>query len=326
MAIVVVLEVGHGDDVFVELESDAREGHLADAQPGQAGPAGARRTRLIRDAVGRLIEKRCGKQISRYQYDRADRLSEATRLQVQADGQEQPLHSVRFAYDKRGRIVSETSTDLLRGHSHTLSHEHDTLGNRIRTALPALPGKPTRTLHYLHYGSGHLHQIRLSLDQGQGTEQSSLWHVVADLERDDLHREILRSQGALATRYQLDPLGRRLGSSTGRGADEFGIANGPPGTPGNYRKTYRYDPVGELREASHPLKGHTRYDYDPTGRLEAVLRQNHVGQAQERFAYDPAGNLIDASLGEGRGHLRADFAERDRSFRVSVTVGGMLHE
>ena len=88
----------------------------------------------------------------------------------------------------------------------------------------------------------------------------------------------------LATRYQLDPLGRRLASRAHRGTglgvlpDTQPLGSHLPGSgTETFGKTYRYDPTGELREAQHPLKGQARYDYDPTGRLEAVLRTGGAG-------------------------------------------------
>ena len=306
--VAVIHHPGIGDDFFTDLETGA----------GQVPANAPRRTELVRDAAGQLIEKRCGNQLSRYRYDPAGRLIEATRLEKPADDAEaQAKHTVRFTYDALGRVVSETSTDLERGDSQTLRHQHDTLGNRIRTDLPDLPGRAARSLHYLHYGSGHLHQVRLGLDQNEeGTPTA--WQVVADLERDDLHREILRSQGKLSTRFLLDPLGRRLGSWT-KPRGGYGLQ--PDSATGfdaaraqgaslieGLTRAYRYDPTGELRESRHGFKGETRYEYDPTGRIESVQRHNHAGQRQtERFAYDPAGNLLDAASAQaptGRGYVR----------------------
>ncbi|WP_231502465.1 hypothetical protein, partial [Paracidovorax avenae] len=123
-------------------------------------------------------------------------------------------------------------------------HEHDALGNRTRTQLPAVgsgrsgqTGRAVlrRSLNYLHYGSGHLHQINLGLaeevleggtahsglpsssDSADGMQDASLAGVlpepvrevhrlIADIERDALHREVLRTQGTLSTRYALDAL------------------------------------------------------------------------------------------------------------------------
>ena len=65
-------------------------------------------------------------------------------------------------------------------------------GNLVRAATVLSDG---RQINYLYYGSGNLHQI--SLDD----------EVFTDIERDRLHREIFRTQGKLASRYELDPLG-----------------------------------------------------------------------------------------------------------------------
>lgn len=75
--------------------------------------------------------------------------------------------------------------------TETVRYHYDFNGNRTATVLP-----DGRQINYLYYGSGHLHQI--SLDD----------EVITDIERDQLHREIFRTQGKLASRYELDPLGR----------------------------------------------------------------------------------------------------------------------
>ena len=72
----------------------------------------------------------------------------------------------------------------------TVRYHYDFNGNRTATVLP-----DGRQINYLYYGSGHLHQI--SLDD----------EVFTDSERDRLHREIFRTQGKLASRYELAPLG-----------------------------------------------------------------------------------------------------------------------
>ncbi|ALK21544.1 hypothetical protein [Burkholderia cepacia] len=57
-----------------------------------------------------------------------------------------------------------------------LAHTYDELGNRVSTTISG-----ERTIDWLHYGSGHVHQIRVD------------GAAVADMERDDLHREVLRT-------------------------------------------------------------------------------------------------------------------------------------
>ncbi|MGN6825827.1 RHS repeat protein, partial [Neisseria sp. P0019.S002] len=84
-----------------------------------------------------------------------------------------------------------------------------------------------------YYGSGHLHQI--SLDD----------EVITDIERDQLHREIYRTQGKLASRYELDPLGRlkrqiaTLNDLTESGKGKTKVAAGYAQTA--VKRSYGYD-------------------------------------------------------------------------------------
>ncbi|MGN6825795.1 RHS repeat protein, partial [Neisseria sp. P0019.S002] len=75
--------------------------------------------------------------------------------------------------------------------TESIRYHYDFNCNRTATVLP-----DGRQINYLYYGSCHLHQI--SLDD----------EVITDIERDQLHREIYRTHGKLASRYELDPLGR----------------------------------------------------------------------------------------------------------------------
>ena len=242
-----------GDDML--LEGGARtEGHTPEisgwgdklAEPTVASGPQPRRTDLIRDAAGRLLEKRTASHHYHYRYDAVDQLLSATKLQVLGQqvgptGQPQfnlkPLHTTTFEYDLVGNLVAETATDAQTGQSHTLRHSHDPLGNRTQTVLPALHGRPTeRALNYLHYGSGHLHQINLSQRDTQaspGTPDAQAIHqLICDIERDNLHQEILRSQGKAQTRFAYDPVGRLTGAwsqSSSQVSQPFGPKD--PGAP-----------------------------------------------------------------------------------------------
>ena len=351
-------------------------------------------THLIRDAAGRLIEKRTAHHLYRYAYDAADRLTEArkfalvlpeapdtaglssayptpprqstaetgvhrelqntapeTRVNKGLQGSAPetpvnsglagalpgdkppepkltPLHSVCFAYDALGRLIEERATDETCGQTHTLRHEHDALGNRTRTLLPTLPEEDAlRALNYLYYGSGHLHQINFSYQRAG--EETPRHQLIADIERDALHRETARSQGALRTRYALDPLGRRLGlwsqsadfspeqplaandegwlqalaragqSIHARAGQSTNSRRGQHPSPASHPldgliKAYIYDKAGELRRVRHSARGDTLYAYDATGRItNKATSVNTI--SNETFAYDPAGNLLDPS-------------------------------
>jgi YD repeat-containing protein len=248
-------------------------------------PGGATTTvAMRRDLLGRLVEKRSTDAVTRYVYDAGGRVTEVRRFA--SDG-ETPVDAIRFGYDPSGRLVEE-QTEIwrlgrfvpgLRGsvwrweplpepRQTVIRHRRDELGHIIATALPSGP-----ELRYLRYGgAGHLLQISAG-DIG-----------LVEMERDNLHREVERIQGGLASRFGLDPLGRRLwcrshpaeaadvgdevptGADIGwRGGGTAGGANGPTTTtaPGGSW------PTGRLRWRRRPAacrsKGWTR-PFAGTGR------------------------------------------------------------
>jgi RHS repeat-associated protein len=313
-----------GDDVFTEIEiadedCSKHAPGTAHAIAGSGGGAATTsiRTELIRDVLGRLIEKRAPSHHYHYRYDAAGRLTEATKLDVvsaTANGGQRakPVHTTRFVYDALGNLIEETATDLVSGQSHTLTHAHDELGNRQQTILPPFAGSNARTqraLNYLYYGSGHLHQINLST---QNEANETAHQLIADIERDDLHQEVLRTQGGLTSRYAYDPMGRRAGAWTRASALQSRPFSAMPGQDNGFAqalafpsahegllKQYRYDLSGELRQRIHTQQGKTDYGYDAIGRVQSAARSTRGGQAAgEQFRYDPAGNLLDSAVAQ----------------------------
>ena len=233
------------------------------------------RTHYRRDALGRMLERRAHKAgqpsaRTRLAYDAAGQLSMARNGQAR----------VQLVYDAAGRISSEILHTRYGQHS-TLAHRYDPLGNRIATTLP-----DGRTVHTLTYGSGHVHQIHIDGE------------VICDFERDALHREVERTQGQLASRFQLDPLGRLLASHAQVRAGQEAPRQVKDGwSPGalnttngqNIARRYSYDGSGQLRNIDDSRMGLTTYQYDAIGRLTQAM----AGHATERFAFDPAHNLIE---------------------------------
>jgi RHS repeat-associated protein len=261
---------------------------------GADGAGDAIVTAYRRDAAGRLIEKHvtggtaqqrgAGPLFTRYRYDALGRLTEA----VNDDA------TVTLAYDAIGQLLEEASRT--QGTRSTLRHAYDELGNRIQTVLP-----DGRVLNHLFYGSGHLHQINLDGE------------VVSDIERDANHREIRRTQGALTSEFQYDPVGRltaqlarldpaRAGASLAqqRGAWLTGDTPGAHSAPADggslIARQYRYDRVGNLVAIDDQRAGTTTYRYDAIGRILSAVQP----QLAETFAFDPAHNLLDpATMGTG---------------------------
>ena len=159
--------------------------------------------------------------------------------------------------------------------TETVRYHYDFNGNRTATVLP-----DGRQINYLYYGSGHLHQI--SLDD----------EVITDIERDKLHREIYRTQGKLASRYELDPLGRlkkqiaTLNELTEGGKGKTKVAAGYGQTA--VKRSYGYDRTGNLTHSTDQRTGTTHFEYDKLGRITKA--------GNELFAFDPAHNILSDGL------------------------------
>ncbi|WP_232923243.1 RHS repeat-associated core domain-containing protein, partial [Pseudomonas amygdali] len=142
-------------------------------------------------------------------------------------------------------------------------------------------------LNHLYYGSGHLHQLNLD---GQ---------LISDMERDDLHREIYRTQGKLTSCFGYDALGRKAWQyATTLPAEKLSQIQNPLIKPERYvehaynpiHRRYEYDPAGELSRTLDKLRGEVTYEYEANGRL---LEHNPEKRFEgEAFRYDAAGNRL----------------------------------
>jgi RHS repeat-associated protein len=250
--------------------------HVIETGGSDLGPGKV--THLERDVLGRLLAKRCEGEISNNDSDTTD-TTDTTSTTFTYDplgrltAAINPAAHLRFGYDAIGQIISETQEMGSASGSSTLkrqlSHSYDALGNRLQTLLP-----DGRSLNWLFYGSGHLHQINLDGE------------VLADIERDALHRETSRSQGSLNSQFDYDPAGRlvRHRASAQRAVNAV------------LERAYAYDATGQLVERADSLRGRQDFRYDPVGRILSALPSAFTGTASthqsELFAFDPAGNLL----------------------------------
>ena len=251
-------------------------------------------TEFKRDILGRLIHT-----LAR---DGGDRVQE-TAYRYDLDGnliRAANRHSITcFDYNENGRLIAQhqwkvpskeenarnglPETDwrdaqydmLYLPVTETVRYHYDFNGNRTATVLP-----DGRQINYLYYGSGHLHQI--SLDD----------EVITDIERDKLHREIYRTQGKLASRYELDPLGRLKRqiatlndlTETGKGKTKAAAGYGQTAV----KRSYGYDRTGNLTHSTDQRTGTTHFEYDKLGRITQA--------GNELFAFDPAHNILSDDL------------------------------
>ena len=265
---------------------------------------------LERDILGRLLVKTTPETITRYAYAVAGQLAVMERHTRNADGKPgDPIDTLAYVYDLQGNLTEEHSTQYrLKGKALTeprtrvLHHQHDVLGNRTATELPQ-----QRTLNYLYYGSGHLHQINLDGE------------VISDIERDATHREIGRSQGALLSHFQRDALGRRTAQRAHFGRDssvwgnsaavgEASLIRMGQGLDGDVVvKGFTFDANGELTKRVDPLLGERDYAYDALGRIisaHSPANSTHAkppaATSAETFIWDAASNLADPSRNQGK--------------------------
>jgi RHS repeat-associated protein len=190
---------------------------------------------------------------------------------------------VRFFGQLLGETQSLSGHNGANGPAKQLQHAYDELGNRTQSKLP-----DGRSLNWLHYGSGHLHQINLQDEEGHH-------QLISDIERDALHREVGRSQGSVASQYEHDPMGRLTRhKASHQGKQSQAIVE----------RQYSYDLAGQLTGRTDKQRGTQNFSYDKVGYiLKATPGQGATSQA-ELFAFDPAGNLLETDLSKSNDPVR----------------------
>jgi len=173
-----------------------------------------------------------------------------------------------------------------------------------------------RSLHWLFYGSGHLHQINLAQPH-----QHTQHQVIADMERDALHREVKRSQGSLESRYDYDPMGRLTRHKAGQAKANPIVTSMSYSTTRDasveIERSYRYDAAGNLTNQIDALRGKQNYQYDPTGRILAA-----TGRLNEAFAFDPAGNIQTTQSGRAAAKVKGNRLSVYQDLRFEYDLHG----
>jgi RHS repeat-associated protein len=251
---------------------------------------------FIYDKAGRLLEARCNKTSVQFKRDSLGRLVEE-----------------KLVHEDTNPYTAPIAAQHVAQFNHQLTHTYDALGVREASRLPRVG-----EISYLHYGSGHLHQV--------AHNQIAL----VDFERDALHRETLRRLSGLqpaggepdgqthqddtsiTLHRSFDPMGRLLRLSSHSVAEVMGRSRahsintveplvGGPAAPTitDLSRDYSYDPIGQLIAIGQntqqfaglnaPKPKTTRYQYDAANRL--VAAQYTDGQIQT-WHFDPAGNRL----------------------------------
>ncbi|MBP1127148.1 YD repeat-containing protein [Pseudomonas sp. PvP025] len=119
------------------------------------------------------------------------------------------------------------------------------------------------------------------------------------MERDDLHREVYRTQGTLTSCFGYDAMGRKTWqfASTLPAEKLSGVHN--PGVNTSLlvehaynpiHRRYQYDPAGELIRTLDKLRGEIKYEYEANGQLHSRDTGRLVDS--EEFTYDAAANRL----------------------------------
>ncbi|MCF5066563.1 type IV secretion protein Rhs, partial [Pseudomonas syringae] len=227
------------------------------------------RTAYAYDLNGNLQEKTeygddSSQLVTSYERDHAGRLVRKTL----PDGS-----VVDYAYDRRGNLLTVDD-----GH-WALAYEYDTQ-NRL-TAEHQGWG----TLRYGYNACGQLQHLRLPdnnrlmFNHGKGGHLATLElnGTVLTSHLFKSGQEHQRQQGQLLSHYHYDDQQRLHAHAVTQQQHTL------------YQRQYDYDNSGNLSRLLDTRKGEHLYHYDPLARL---TRADHSQDVQERFAHDPAGNLL----------------------------------
>ncbi len=242
---------------------------------GEQGERPERHTEFERDKIGRLVTKENSDAQLKYEYDSADRLMKIERVPTQVGKRiGVSAEALKYEYDLLGRLVKEATAQ------GDLGYEYDPLHNLTTLTLP-----DGRQVNHLYYGSGHLHQLNID---GQ---------VISDFERDDLHREVYRTQGKLTSCFGYDAMGRKQwqyattvpGEKLSMTRDDVKqvLFKDPRSV---VERQYRYDSAGELIKTLDSLRGEFKYEYEKNGQLHGRETGNFL--EGEEFRYDAAANRL----------------------------------
>lgn len=225
---------------------------------------GERHTQYEHDAAGRLTAALSAHSERRYRYDRLDQITEVVLTPTEAGAAEGvTADRVAFEYDRAGRLMAE------HGAQGILRYRRDALGNPECLTLP--DGRKTE---WLMYGSGHVQGVRFN------------GRLVSEITRDELHREIMRTQGALTQHSGYTRAGQMAWQRVVRG--EYGGSGIPAGAASEGWMNWHYRADGELTTETGP-HGPELYDYDRAGWLRS---RSSPQRGTERFSWDRAGNPV----------------------------------
>lgn len=214
-----------------------------DAAGGTQG--GVRRETQQRDALGRLLRTENEHGQRTFSYNRLDQITAVTLTPTEAGQQQHRMQAdtVRFEYDRSGWLTAEHAGN------GSICYQRDALGNPTDITLP-----DGQHLTHLYYGSGHLLQTALD------------GLTVSEYERDSLHRQIMRTQGQLATYSGYDDDGLLSWQRSLASGSAPVLPGQRPARQGCVTsRDYYWNNHGEVGTIDDGLRGSVVYSYDRSG-------------------------------------------------------------
>ncbi|WP_082036819.1 RHS repeat-associated core domain-containing protein [Pseudomonas rhodesiae] len=259
--------------LLTEIENEVGETYRLDYHPNgliqQEIGFDGQRTAYVYDLNGNLQEKTeygdDGSQlVTRYERDHAGRL---VRKILPDDS------VVEYTYDRQGNLLSVDD-----GH-WALAYEYDRQ-NRL-TAEHQGWG----TLRYGYDACGQLKHLRLPDNNRVAFNRDKGGHLATvELNGKTLTSHLFnaglehqRQQGQLLSHYHYDDQQRLHAHAVTHQTHPV------------YQRQYDYDRAGNLTRLLDTRKSEHHYRYDP---LQRLTRADHSHDVQERFAHNPAGNLL----------------------------------
>jgi len=191
---------------------------------------------------------------------------------------------LQFKYNAIGQLIEEQQN------AQRIQHRYDAAGQKVQTTLPT--------------GDSVDYQYN---DLGLFTEVAFNGQTVTQVQRNTQGQEVLRTSGAISSHNEYDPMGRLVRQRALKDLNPL------------IDRRYRYDKSGNLRQIEDFKRGTTRFHYDALDRLKAV-----EGLTPERFAFDPAGNLLDAETCAVGGYIKGNRLQVFQDYRFEYDDAGNL--
>lgn len=224
---------------------------------------GVRRETQQRDALGRLLRTENEHGQRTFSYNRLDQITAVTLTPTEAGQQQHRMQAdtVRFEYDRSGWLTAEHAGN------GSICYQRDALGNPTDITLP-----DGQHLTHLYYGSGHLLQTALD------------GLTVSEYERDSLHRQIMRTQGQLATYSGYDDDGLLSWQRSLASGSAPVLPGQRPARQGCVTsRDYYWNNHGEVGTIDDGLRGSVVYSYDRSGCREVYIGRSNLAEGWNKL-------------------------------------------